>query len=150
MPYRKSKSRKSVAAPKFYFFDTGVWNALLGRFELAPKTREYGDAMEHRIFHELSSYLDYTRSDEGLTFWRPQKQNTEVDFFVGDRIAIEVKATARVDRADTKGIELLSKQVKLKKKIIVCSESEYRLLDDGVEVMPYVYFCEQLWSGKIV
>lgn len=148
-PYRKTKSRKSVASSKFYFFDTGVWNALLGRFELSSKTREYGEALEHRIFHELSSYLDYGRSDEALSFWRPQKQQAEVDFIIGGRIAIEVKGTHHVDREDVKGLEMLSEELKLQKKIVVCSESEPRMLKSGIHIMPYKYFCEQLWSGEI-
>jgi len=72
-PFRKTKTRKAVATPKFYLFDTGVWNAILGRFTISPRTREYGEALEHRVHHELISYLDYKRSDEPLTYWRPQK-----------------------------------------------------------------------------
>jgi uncharacterized protein len=148
-PFRKTKSRKSVATPKFYFFDTGVWNALLGRFELSPRTREFGEALEHRVFHELSSYLDYTRSDEPLYYWRPQKQESEVDFLIGGRVAIEVKGTSRISPSDTKGLQLLSEELKLQKKIIVCNESHPRALDSKIEAIPFKLFCERLWSAEI-
>ena len=150
LPFRKTKSRKAVATPKFYLFDTGVWNAILGRFSIAPRTREYGEALEHRVFHELTAYLDYRRSDEALTYWRPQKQEAEVDFVVGDRIAIEVKGTSRVGHSDTRGIKLLSEEVTLKKKVIVCSESSPRTLDTGVEVLPFKVFCQRLWSDDLL
>ena len=146
----KTKTRKSVATSKFYLFDTGVWNALLGRFEISPKTREFGDALEHRVFHELTSYLNYKRSDEALNYWRPQKQEAEVDFLVGGRIAIEVKGTSRVDRGDTKGLALLSEELKLQKKIIVCNESTPKKLDSNIEVLPYKIFCQRLWADEII
>ena len=149
-PFRKTKTRKSVASSKFYLFDTGIWNALLGRFEISPKTREFGEALEHRIFHELSAYLSYHRMDEPLTFWRPQKQESEVDFLIGDRIAIEVKGTTRVDTADVRGLQLLSEERKLQRKIVVCNEATPRKLDSGIEVIPYKMFCEMLWSGEII
>jgi predicted AAA+ superfamily ATPase len=148
-PYRKNKSRKSVATSKFYLFDTGVWNALLGRFSLAPRTREYGEALEHRVFHELTAYLDYNRLDEALTFWRPLKQDHEVDFLIGDRVAIEVKSTSRVSASDLKGLVALSEDMTLKRKIVVSRETAPRRLENGVEILPYREFLQQLWSGEI-
>jgi len=149
LPFRKTKTRKSVAISKFYFFDTGVWNALLGRFMLSPKTREFGEALEHRIFHEICSYMEYKRKDEPLHFWRPQRQEAEVDFLVDGRVAIEVKSTAHIDKNDVKGIELLSEELKLQKKIIVCNESHPRVLNSGIKVFPYKHFCEKLWADEI-
>lgn len=150
LPFRKARTRKTVATPKFYLFDTGVWNALLGRFSLSPRTREFGEALEHRVFHELSAYLDYTRSDENLSYWRPQKQATEVDFLVGDRVAIEVKGTNRVGPADVRGLDLLSRELRLKHRIVVSNESTPRKLETGVEVLPFPVFCERLWAGEIL
>ena len=149
-PFRKTRSRKAVATPKFYFFDTGVWNALLGRFSLSARTPEFGEALEHRVHHELSSYLDYTRTDEQLTYWRPQRQTAEVDFLVGDRIAIEVKGTSRIGPADTTGLQMLSDEVRLKRRIIVSFESAPRKLDSGIEILPFSLFCERLWGGDLV
>jgi len=148
-PYRKNASRKAVATPKFYLFDTGVWNALLGRFSLAPRTREFGEAIEHRVFHELSAYLDYNRIDETLTFWKPLKQDHEVDFIIGDRIAIEVKATSRVAANDLKGLLALSQDMTLKRKIVVSRESSPRRLENGIEILPYKTFLQRLWNGDI-
>lgn len=149
-PYRKTKTRKSVATPKFYLFDNGVWNTLLGRFELSHKTKEFGEAMEHRVFHEICAFLDYNRLDAPLTYWRPQKQDAEVDFIIGDDIAIEVKGTTRVNSSDLKGIMLLSKELKLKRKIIVCNEKAVRKTDQNFEILPFEVFCRKLWANEII
>lgn len=73
-PFQATRKRKPVSTAKFYFFDTGVANALSGRRDLAPNTTEYGRALEHLIFLELKAYLDYQRRDERLMFWRSQSK----------------------------------------------------------------------------
>ncbi len=42
---------------KFYFFDVGVSNAIADRFNVRPKTSDYGKSLEHLIFCELRSAL---------------------------------------------------------------------------------------------
>lgn len=69
-PYRKTKTRKSVSASKFYFFFVGVVHALLGQSQLSPKTKSYGVALEHLTFLELRAYLDYQRLTHPLCYWR--------------------------------------------------------------------------------
>ncbi len=41
-PFQLSKSRKAMSTPKFFFFDIGITNALKGRFNIGPKTTEFG------------------------------------------------------------------------------------------------------------
>jgi predicted AAA+ superfamily ATPase len=67
----------------------------------------------------------------------------------GGRVAIEVKGTSRVSPSDTKGIQLLSDETKLKRKIIVCNEAVPRAIASNIEIMPFKYFCETLWSGDL-
>lgn len=55
----------------------------------------FGDALEHLIATELTAFLSYTRSDFPLCYWRTTSQ-IEVDFIVGDSIAIEVKGAGQV------------------------------------------------------
>ena len=52
--------RKPVSAPKFFFFDCGVANALLGRFSLAEGTREMASAMEAWVYQNLKAYCAYS------------------------------------------------------------------------------------------
>ena len=69
-PFVKTKKRKAVAAPKFYFFDLGVVNALLSRFTVSPSTPEYGKSFEHLVYAELRAWLSYQRKDDVLGYWR--------------------------------------------------------------------------------
>ena len=55
------------------------------------------------MFLELRAWLDYEQRDDPLTYWRSQSQ-LEVDFVVGDAVAIEVKAKSRVSFRDCKGL----------------------------------------------
>lgn len=146
--FRKSHSRKAVAIPKFYFFDCGVVNALLGRFEVKPQNELFGKALEHLIFQELWAYLHYSNSSIPLTYWRTHTK-FEVDFVLGDSIGIEVKAGNRVVSTDEKGLHALGDEIELKRKIIVCREPIARLSDTGVEIIPVERFLEKLWKGEI-
>jgi predicted AAA+ superfamily ATPase len=145
--YRKTVKRKPVATSKFFFFDVGVANTLLKRSEIVPGSETYGRALEHMIFLELRAWLDYTRSDLPLTYWR-SRSRIEVDFVIGDRIAIEVKAKPRVAHRDLNGLRALDEELQLERKIVVCTEPRRRA-DEGVEILPVERFLEDLWAGKV-
>lgn len=147
--YRKAKKRKPVATSKFYFFDVGVANALMKRSAIRPGSELYGAALEHLIFLELRAYLDYRRLGHELTFWRTHA-GQEVDFLIGDTVAIEVKASSRVSPRDLRGLRALSEDLRLKKRIVVSTEPRTRTLDDGVVVMPVERFMQQLWADEII
>ena len=65
--------------------------------------------------------LDYRRRDDPLTYWRSRSQ-LEVDFVVGDAVAIEVKAKSRVSARDYRGLLALAEEVPLRRKLVVCHE----------------------------
>ena len=147
--FRQTLTRKAVATPKFYFFDNGVVNALLNRFEVSPESELYRGAIEHLVFSELKAYLAYNQLDYELTYWRTHSK-FEVDFVVGDQVAIEVKAARRVSGRDEKGLQALAEEVTLKKRIIVCNESAPRTSDSGVQILPLEDFLDFLWQGQII
>lgn len=148
-PFQGTTKRKPVATAKFYLFDVGVANSLrrMGRIERGSDA--YGRALEHLVFLELRTYLDYTRSDEPLTFWRSRSQ-FEVDFMIHDRVAIEVKAKSRISPRDYKGILALDEELDLERRVVVCEEARRRRDDRGVEILPVATFLKELWAGKLV
>lgn len=147
-PYRKSRKRKAVSSAKFFFFDVGVANVLSGRTRLSPRTPEYGGAFEHLVFLELRAYLDYSRVRLPLTFWRTHTQ-VEVDFVVGDHLAVEVKAKEQVGPRDLKGLRLFAEELPGLRRVVVCQERERRVTDDGIEILPLELFLQELWSGRL-
>ncbi len=114
-----------------------------------PGTPGYGRALEQLIAGELRAYLSYRHSDEPLTYFRSRSQ-IEVDFVIGDRIAIEVKASGRVSDRDARGLSSLAEDVRLQKKIIVCTERTSRRFEAGIDVIPAVEFLDRLWRDEIV
>ena len=142
--WRRSIKRKPLASSKYYFFDVGVVSELQGR-EFRPGTPEFGEAFETLIMHELRSYIDYGH-DEPLNYWR-STSGFEVDFILGNHTAIEVKAKENVSANDLKSLRALSEEKKLKNYICVCLCSRARKTD-GISIVPYRTFLENLWSGK--
>ena len=145
--WRKSKVRKAVARSKYYFFDIGVANAVLGRGRLKRGTTEYGLAFETWIMHELSTWINYV-SNEPLHYWQSQS-GFEVDFLIGDHTAIEVKAKDGVGRRDLRSLKALADEQTFQRFICICLETRRRSVDN-IQVLPYQEFLTNLWSGEYV
>lgn len=142
--YQKTKKRKAITTGKFYFFDSGVSNVLSNRLPIRRRTEAFGDALEHFVWMELRAYLSYREIRKPLSYWR-STSNIEVDFVIGDEMAIEVKGTERLADRHMAGLKAFSEDVKLKHKIIVCCESSPRRVGD-IQVLPIHYFLKELWN----
>ena len=147
--YQGTRKRKPVATAKFYFFDVGVANTLRRTGAIEVGSDAYGRALEHLVFLELRGFLDYHRLDDPLTYWR-SRSRFEVDFVVGDRVAIEVKAKPRVTARDYKGLRALADELQLDRRLVVCREPRRRRDDTGIEILPIDEFLRDLWNGKLI
>lgn|GEM_PF-5063513 len=58
---------------------------------------------------ELRAYLSCTKSRKKLQYWRSKSQ-FEVDFIVGESLAIEVKSAKRVSQRDHRGLKAISEE----------------------------------------
>ena len=145
--WTKSRSRKAISTAKHYFFDIGVVRHLQHRSGLARRSPEFGEAFESFIFHELSTFIDYTEPMP-LAYWR-STSNFEVDFVLADRTAIEVKAKEPVGERDLRGLRALKEEALLKHYIVVSLEPRPRTVD-GIRILPWQEFLEQLWAGAFV
>lgn len=147
-PYKKTKRRKAVSTAKFYFFDCGVCNLLAGRKNIKPKTELFGKSFEHFIFTEIRAFLSYQRDPRPLTFWKSQLSDYEVDFLIGDEIAVEVKGSDLITERHLTGIKALAEELKLKKKIVVSMDEQPRRVGD-IDILPVSHFLPMLWGGEI-
>lgn len=147
-PYRKTIKRKPNASSKFYLFDVGVTRKMQGLRRIEEGTTEFGRYFENYIAMEIRSWLDYNGIEEGLNYWHTLA-GKEVDFIVKGEVAIEVKSTTNVSQKDMKGLKALMEEGLLSKYIVVCREKYPQLLDNGILILPYKDFLEQLWSGSI-
>jgi predicted AAA+ superfamily ATPase len=145
--WTKSRSRKAISTAKHYFFDVGVVRHLQHRSGLARRSPEFGEAFESFIFHELSTFIDYTEPMP-LAYWR-STSNFEVDFVLADTTAIEVKAKEPVGERDLRGLRALKEEALLKHYVVVSLEPRARTVD-GIRILPWRQFLDQLWAGEFV
>jgi predicted AAA+ superfamily ATPase len=144
-PWKKGAHRKTQASEKFYFFDTGVTRILQERKSYPPHSEEYGTAFESLLFHELRCYSDY-RSKEKIHYWRTTT-NLEVDFILGDRLAIEAKASLAISDSDLRGLRAIQSEAHFEARIIVCREPHPRRTADGIWILSIDDFVKRLWDG---
>ena len=147
--FSATKKRSAIQAPKFYFYDVGIVNFLLGRRNMKPGNEMFGHSFEHFIIQELVAWLGYHHSDEKLAYWRTAS-GYEVDAIVGDgRVAIEVKSTEEVKSRHLHGLKAFSEDYP-ECRLIAVSFDRYRRKMNGVEVIPVNEFLSDLWSGDIL
>lgn len=103
--FTKSLTRRLVQHPKFFFFDVGVLNGLLGNFEVSAD--RIGRLFEHlvcnQILHEAGAYDMELRVSTYRT-----EHGAEVDLIVEigkELFAVEVKASRLVAPADLRGLQ---------------------------------------------
>jgi len=142
-PWKGSQRRKEVATSKFYFFDVGVANFLRGNRLLNRSTEEFGKSFEHFIAMELRAWLSYRRIKSELTFWRTTT-GLEVDFIVGNEMAVEVKSTTKVNDSDLKGLRALKEEGVVSRFFLVSLDEVNRQTDDGIRILHWRTFLAQL------
>ncbi len=151
--FYQTKKRKALTSAKFYLFDCGVYNAIIGRTEIIKGTVEYGKVFEQALFLEIKAYLDYCQKNKKIEFWRSTSK-FEIDFLVYDKlseiIAIEAKASENPSEKDFKGFKAFEEDFKLLRKIVVCNAEKPRKTNTGIEIIPVKIFLKQLWSNKIL
>lgn len=148
-PYRKVVKRRLLQTSKFYYFDVGIPNYLLNRFHLMSETPEYGHAFENLVMQEIRAYLDYTDSEEELTYWHTYNKD-EVDAVIGDaRIAIEIKSTDHVESKHKKGLQKFVEEHPQARQIIVSRDFLTRRSGD-IDLYYVTDFFKALWAGEII
>ena len=147
-PYSSTMKRKAIQTPKFYFFDLGIVRALRKLPPIVPESADFGEFFEHYLFMELKAWIDYRKPGAQLSYWRSQS-GFEVDFIVDSDIAIEVKAAAIAQDKHLAGLKALREENRISRFILVCSEERARKVD-GIDILPWQDFLEQLWSGNLL
>ena len=142
--WKGSSVRKPVSKSKYYFFDIGVAAAIQARTALTGNTSN-GFAFETWLLHELRSWLDYRERDDILRYWQ-SRSGYEVDFLIGEHTAIEVKAKTNVGQRDLRSLRALMSEATFRNYLCVCLERRPRHVD-GIDVLPYGTFLENLWDG---
>lgn len=146
--YRKVVKRQVVQAPKFYYFDVGLANYLMGRYSLKRGTDDYGHAFEHFVMQEIIAYRGYFRRREDISYWHTYN-NQEVDAVIGDaKVAIEIKSSEQVKTSHKKGLKAFKEEHPECRLILVSHDPITRVSGD-IEIVYIIDFLKMLWNGEI-
>ncbi len=144
--WRKSARKRLVTHPRFYFFDTGVTNALchtLGE-QLNPAVR--GRRYEQFVISQIMAEIHYQRLDFQLFYWRTN-HGAEVDLLIcrGQRIlaAAEIKSSRLLGKEPFDGLRSFREENSGVPTFVLGVGQRERLLSDGTTVMSWDRFIEQ-------
>lgn len=91
-PFFTNAKKELIKMPKIYFFDNGIRNFALSRFDPLSQRVDKGEVFENLVASEL---LKIIKPPHSLHYWR-SLQKAEVDFVIrkgdGELIPLEVKA----------------------------------------------------------
>jgi predicted AAA+ superfamily ATPase len=129
-------------APKYYFFDCGVLNALRGELPspLSPRTYRYGKLFETFIINEFIRLNDYRDTQWKFYYWRTNT-GMEVDLLLQKSpstppVAVEIKASEHVEESDLRGLKSFGAENPKARMFCLCQTNvSFRLGD--IEVLPW-------------
>ena len=146
--FRKEIKRKVVQAPRFYYFDVGLANYLMGRHSLKRGTDDYGHAFEHYVMQEIIAYKGYNDKRDTVSYWHTYDRK-EVDAIIGDaKVAIEIKSVEHVETKHKKGLKAFKEEYPDCRLVLVSLDPITRKSGD-VELIYVLDFLKMLWNGEI-
>jgi predicted AAA+ superfamily ATPase len=135
--FKKRAKRALTSHPKFYLFDTGVFQALRPRGPLDKPEEIHGPALEGLVAQHLKAWIDDQQEDYELSFWRT-RGGSEVDFVLYGKdcfIAIEVKNGDAISRNDLSGLKSFKEDYP-EAKLFLLYRGQRRLLQDEINCVP--------------
>jgi uncharacterized protein len=133
--------------PKWYWCDPGLVRAMK-RATGDVAIEEKGVLFEGLVAQLLRASMNYFGLGEALYYWAPSsKAETEVDFLLvkgGKIIALEAKSGKAFSESWCKGLRAVASLKGLRRRIIVYPAGPSLRTEDGIEVLPFTRFAEQL------
>ncbi|MBI2345584.1 MAG: ATP-binding protein [Deltaproteobacteria bacterium] len=129
--------QRLIRHPKYYFFDTGVLNALLGNFGVSADRK--GLLFEHLFFNQLIAGVAAADIDCRISTYRTQ-HGVEVDFIFehSNRTwAIECKASTNVGPADLRGLRHFAADYRRPLRTIVAYLGTVEKQIEDVAILPW-------------
>lgn len=148
-PLLSTTKRKAITRAKYFLFDIGVVNSLTHRGYVEFKSELFGRLFEHFIALELRAFLSYRCIDLPLQYWR-STSHFEVDFIIGNTLAIEVKGTDLVTDKHLKGLRALKEEGLIQTYGVVSLDPNDRITTDGIHVWSWRGFLKKLWLGHFI
>jgi predicted AAA+ superfamily ATPase len=140
-PFHLSIRKRQRAAPKFYWFDTGVLRALSLSLDapLQPSTYEFGKLFETFIINQIRAGLEYQGKQYQLSYLLT-KDGAEIDLVVEragqPTLLIEIKSGTVVRDGELNNLRAFQADIKGSKAICLY-RGERPLSSAGVPILPW-------------
>ncbi len=147
--FAKRTRRATVAHPKFYFFDAGVYRSLRPMGPLDRGGDTDGAALEGLVGQHLRAWMAYGGADTKLFYWRT-RGGSEVDFITYGThcfAALEVKNAATVQRRDLRGLCAFREDYPEAQVLLLYRGQEALRIDD-IPCLPCGSFLASLIPGR--
>lgn len=143
-PYTKNIRKRVLKTPRYYFFDTGVRNAL-ARVPLTSEliNVEKGKLFEHAVILEIIRRVRAKNEDYKVYYWRTSG-GAEVDCIIDtgmELIPIEIKAGKSVSLSEVRGLQsfIQSYQEQIKRAYVVTNGRIPEQLTDKILALPWQF-----------
>ena len=136
-PFAKSARRRLVQHPRYYFFDPGVLNGLLGNFKVSSD--RIGNLFEHLVFTQIAHSALARDKRMNLSSYRTE-HGAEVDFIITsdeETLAIESKASRNVGTNDLRGLNSFAEYYGKPHRAMVFYLGAHRRKIGNVEIFPW-------------
>lgn len=145
--FSKSEKVRLIQHPRFYFFDVGVLNGIMGDFE-TPDDR-MGRLFEHLVIQCIISTAQSFDKDIRTSVFKTQT-GREVDLILEDGknlFAIEIKSTKKVNKADFNGLVAFKNYYGKRHRALVISQDPSRQeFEHGLAIPLMALWKELGWS----
>ncbi len=143
--FSKSEWKRLIQHPKFYFFDTGVLNALLGNFHASDDRK---GLLFENLFHSQLIASAYARDLEIRVSSYRTEHGAEVDFIVEIERkiwAIELKASRNVGASDLTGLKSFATFLGKTHHPVVAYLGDVEKKIEGIDILPWQTLLQ--WMG---
>lgn len=142
--FSKSERRRLIQCPRFFFFDIGVLNALLGNFNMSPD--RIGILFEHLVFNQIVHSAAAMDKDIRISSYRTG-HGAEVDFIVEleEKVfAIEVKASKNIGPSDLRSFQSFKEFYPKPHKCYVVYLGDSAKKINDITILPFIDLIKEL------
>lgn len=144
--FSKSAITRTVKHPKFYFFDVGVLNGLLGNFTVSSD--RVGLLFEHLLVTQIHHTAQHRDEDIQISTYRTEG-GSEVDLVVERRnklYAIEIKSAQTVSPQDLRGVRSFQEALQRPCELMVLYRGTAEKRINGISIFPWQKGIQHLFS----
>ena len=135
--FSKSKRRRLIQHPRYFFFDNGVLNSLLNNF--TPSLDRIGFLLENLFLSQLMASAFSKDIEINIHTYRTE-HGAEIDFIVQlnqELWAIEVKASTHIGKTDLSGFQSFSEFYKHPYRKLVAYLGKHPKKIEDIDILPW-------------